>query len=238
MRYKTIIGLALAVMTAPAAAQSASATLSGPTSAAPGDTISVTLVIDHDTNGAGSGVFGASGLYGLGGSLLASGVDASASAVEIDPAFTLGPVASVGTSPSLATVAGGRGLSGGLAATTFNVAALDLTIDPASSEASITIDFDGAVVLVEGDALVTFSTDPGLNQSFLTVNSLTIALTEPCPADVNGDGTTTADDITFVVSNLGAGSPGATGTPGDANADGVTTTGDITFVVSNLDCGA
>lgn len=56
----------------------------------------------------------------------------------------------------------------------------------------------------------------------------------PCPGDANGDGMTTTGDITFVVSNLGSGMPGAVGTPGDVNSDGITSTGDITFVVSNL----
>lgn len=55
-----------------------------------------------------------------------------------------------------------------------------------------------------------------------------------CPGDANGDGETTTGDLTFIVSNLGAGAPGATGTPGDVNGDGETTTGDITFSVSNL----
>ncbi|MEM8836314.1 MAG: FG-GAP-like repeat-containing protein, partial [Planctomycetota bacterium] len=59
---------------------------------------------------------------------------------------------------------------------------------------------------------------------------------QPCPGDVDGDGSTGTADITFVVSNLGAGSPGAQGTPGDANGDGVTDVSDITFVVSNLGC--
>lgn len=55
-----------------------------------------------------------------------------------------------------------------------------------------------------------------------------------CPGDADGDGETDTADITFVVSNLGAGAPGASGTPGDVNDDGITTTSDITFVVSNL----
>ncbi|MEM8835020.1 MAG: dockerin type I domain-containing protein [Planctomycetota bacterium] len=55
-----------------------------------------------------------------------------------------------------------------------------------------------------------------------------------CPGDANGDGETTTADITFIVSNLGAGAPGASGTPGDVNGDGETTTADITFAVSNL----
>ncbi|MEM8834313.1 MAG: hypothetical protein AAGD00_00700 [Planctomycetota bacterium] len=60
-----------------------------------------------------------------------------------------------------------------------------------------------------------------------------------CPGDADGSGDTTTADITFVVSNLGAGSPGASGTPGDVDGDGLTTTADITFVVSNLgaSCG-
>ncbi|MEM8835258.1 MAG: TIM-barrel domain-containing protein [Planctomycetota bacterium] len=64
-----------------------------------------------------------------------------------------------------------------------------------------------------------------------------IACGASVPGDVDGDGQTTTADITLVVSNLGAGSPGATGTPGDADGDGVTTTADITFVVSNLGAG-
>ncbi|MEM8835372.1 MAG: M14 family zinc carboxypeptidase [Planctomycetota bacterium] len=59
---------------------------------------------------------------------------------------------------------------------------------------------------------------------------------ETCPGDVDGNGMTTTSDITLVVSNLGAGSLGASGTPGDADGNGVTTTSDITFVVSNLGC--
>ncbi|MEM8834811.1 MAG: choice-of-anchor B family protein [Planctomycetota bacterium] len=68
----------------------------------------------------------------------------------------------------------------------------------------------------------------------LTIEFETCPAIVDCPSDANGDGVTTTGDITFVVSNLGAGSPGASGTPGDVNGDGVTTTGDITFVVSNL----
>lgn len=58
----------------------------------------------------------------------------------------------------------------------------------------------------------------------------------PCPGDVDGDGETDTSDITLVVSNLGAGAAGATGTPGDADGDGETDTADVTLVVSNLGC--
>ncbi|MEM8834926.1 MAG: hypothetical protein AAGD00_03805 [Planctomycetota bacterium] len=57
-----------------------------------------------------------------------------------------------------------------------------------------------------------------------------------CPGDADGDGDTTTADITFIVSNLGAGSPGAQGTPGDVDGNGLTTTADITLAVSNLGC--
>ncbi|MEM8836350.1 MAG: FG-GAP-like repeat-containing protein [Planctomycetota bacterium] len=59
-----------------------------------------------------------------------------------------------------------------------------------------------------------------------------------CAGDADGNGLTQTADLTFVISNLGAGAPGASGTPGDVNGDGLTTTDDITFVVSNLGCGA
>lgn len=58
-----------------------------------------------------------------------------------------------------------------------------------------------------------------------------------CPADVDGNGMTETADITFIVSNLGAGFPGAPFVPGDADGDGFVTTADITFAVSNLGCG-
>lgn len=58
-----------------------------------------------------------------------------------------------------------------------------------------------------------------------------------CPGDVNGDGVTNTQDITFVVSNLGAiGRRGLV--QGDADLDGQTTVADVTFVVSNLGCDA
>lgn len=55
-----------------------------------------------------------------------------------------------------------------------------------------------------------------------------------CPGDADGNAAVNTADLTFVVSNLGAGAIGATGTPGDVDADGITTTADITLVVSNL----
>ncbi|MEM8835381.1 MAG: FG-GAP-like repeat-containing protein [Planctomycetota bacterium] len=70
----------------------------------------------------------------------------------------------------------------------------------------------------------------------LPLSRVGVALQPGCPGDTNGDGMTSTADITFIVSNLGAGSPGAVGTPGDADGDGVTATADITFVVSNLGC--
>ncbi|MEM8834882.1 MAG: multiheme c-type cytochrome [Planctomycetota bacterium] len=63
---------------------------------------------------------------------------------------------------------------------------------------------------------------------------LTIALSTGSPGDADGNGVTETADITFVVSNLGAGSPGAVGTPGDVDGNGMTQTADLTFVVSNL----
>lgn len=57
-----------------------------------------------------------------------------------------------------------------------------------------------------------------------------------CPGDADGNGETSTADITLVISNLGAGGPGAEGTPGDVDGDGITTTADVSFVVSNLGC--
>ncbi|MEM8835447.1 MAG: dockerin type I domain-containing protein [Planctomycetota bacterium] len=114
-----------------------------------------------------------------------------------------------------------------------------------------TFHFDPNDVLVEPDMLIVELIAADEGQGFLAraetpsgtpggIEDLTVVLYFPgenVPGDVNGDGLVTTADVTFVVSNLGAGSPGATGTPGDANGDGETTTADITFVVSNLGAG-
>ncbi|MEM8835558.1 MAG: PQQ-dependent sugar dehydrogenase [Planctomycetota bacterium] len=68
------------------------------------------------------------------------------------------------------------------------------------------------------------------------MNGIIDACDASCPGDVDGNGATNTADITFAVSNLGAGAMGATGTPGDADGNGATTTADITFIVSNLGC--
>lgn len=76
-------------------------------------------------------------------------------------------------------------------------------------------------------------TEPNPVSASFTTGANCVSL---CAGDVDGNGRTDVADISLVVSNLGAGAAGATGTPGDANGDGVTATNDITFVVGNLGC--
>ncbi|MEM8834603.1 MAG: dockerin type I domain-containing protein [Planctomycetota bacterium] len=85
-------------------------------------------------------------------------------------------------------------------------------------------------------SLELFRPDAAHSATITALATLPMRSAASCPGDVNGDGSTTIADITFAVSNLGAGTPGASGTPGDANSDGRTDTADITFVVSNLGC--
>ncbi|MEM8834189.1 MAG: prepilin-type N-terminal cleavage/methylation domain-containing protein [Planctomycetota bacterium] len=127
-----------------------------------------------------------------------------------------------------------------------------LTLEQAPQSRSLrlvdAVGFDTSEIVLDRDRLVALPpvnaplpTIPDVDDEVLVTFSLRVLESKPaCRADVDGDGTVTTNDLTFVVSNLGAGDAGdagdagATGTPGDANADGLTTTDDLTVVVSNL----
>ncbi|MEM8836357.1 MAG: endonuclease [Planctomycetota bacterium] len=137
----------------------------------------------------------------------------------------------------------------------------DLVLDglmSSSADAELSLDASGSVetgvpgsvqLLVASSATLgqlggTFVIDtreqslPGAtNPPNLTLNVAVQIVSDAVPGDVDGDGQTDVADITFVVSNLGAGALGAIGTPGDADGDGQTDVADITFVVSNLGAG-
>ena len=170
----------LALAASLAAGQSASVTVSASdTTVAPGGSITVSIQSDFDTNGAGSGLFGASGFFGFGGTVSATGAaagDFTASMATLNGDLAFGPVASVGSGAQLATAAAGRGLAGGLATNPGDLLTFTVDVDANAPTGDVTLDFSGAVVLVEGSNLVTYATDPGLNQQSLTVNSLTITV--------------------------------------------------------------
>ncbi|MEM9167273.1 MAG: dockerin type I domain-containing protein [Planctomycetota bacterium] len=189
------------VCAAGVSAQSASVSLvADDTSVAPGSSVAVSVVVDYTVGGAGAGVFGPAGLYGFGGSAVASGsgvADASASSVSVSSLLPLGPVATAGVT-NLATVAGGRLLTdGGLPGTSQIVATFDVDVDAGAADGStITIDYDGAVVLSLDNELTTYSTDPGANQMTLTTVSVTLTVGggRLC-GDVNGDGNVSDSDF-------------------------------------------
>ena len=188
----------------PALAQSATATLSAPTTdVAPGSSVTVSLVIDYSTGAAGSGVFGSAGLYGFGGTIETSGAAASstgASSAMISGSLPFGSVAETSTGGSqIARAASGRTLgTGGLTGSSETVLTFSVDIDAgAMSGDTVTLQFDGAVLLALDDSLTTYSTDPGANQASLTSNSLTLTVGggRLC-ADVNGDGVLDPADFT------------------------------------------
>ncbi|MEM8835203.1 MAG: glycoside hydrolase family 15 protein [Planctomycetota bacterium] len=122
---------------------------------------------------------------------------------------------------------------------------LDVTTRVPSSTAICGVNrivFDETGVLVSSAPAASFSYDPSTERLSILdaaaigagfVTRLEVA-SGNAPGDADGDGDTDTADITFVVSNLGSGAPGAVGTPGDVDGDGETDTADITFVVSNL----
>ncbi|MEO1584252.1 MAG: GC-type dockerin domain-anchored protein [Planctomycetota bacterium] len=229
------------LMAGSVAAQSATATLSAATSTVEaGSSVVVTLEVDFTTGAAGPGIFGPAGLFGFGGGLSASGPaagSATASAVATDPALLLGPVAdAVNSGGDLASLAAGRLLaSGALVSSPQNVATLSVDIDANASDGdTVTVTFDGAVVLALDDTLATYSTNPGTNQQGLTVVPLTLTVGggRLC-ADANGDGLVTPADFTSWILAFNTSNPVA-----DVNQDGLVTPADFTSWILAFNQGA
>ena len=144
---------------------------------APGETVTLTLSSDFTLNGAGPGVFGDAGLYGFGGTVVASG-SATASVPVVNADLGFGLTSSAPSSGPLVRAAAGRGLDGGLASSPVDLMTFDVTIaSDAAAGSSVTITFDGAVVLALDSALVTYATDPGPNQQPLAPASVTLTIT-------------------------------------------------------------
>jgi hypothetical protein len=164
-----------------AAAQSASATVSSSSpSVAPGGSVTVTVSVDYDTGLAGGGLFGAPGFYGFGGNVVASGdaaANVSGAGIAIDPQLGFGTTASTPGGGVVARAAAGRGLDGGLSGGMIDVMSFELSVDAgAVVGTSVTLDFEGAAVLVEDSNLVTYATAPGLNQQVLVANGVTVTI--------------------------------------------------------------
>lgn len=238
---RTMAAAAGLVLAMPAAGQTATASLSaGATTVAPGSSVSVSLIVDFTVGSAGPGLFGPAGLYGFGGSVEASGAgaaDAQASSVATAPGLALGATsAAVGSGGPLATAAAGRLLAdGGISSSPQTVLTFDLNIDAgATAGDSVTIAYDGAVVLSLDDSLVTFSTTPGPNQQTLSVTPLVITIgSDRLCADVNDNGVAEPGDFTAWVAAYNAGDLRA-----DANQNGANEPGDFTAWVAAYNQGA
>ncbi len=220
---------AAAFLCSSAAGQSASVSMSAPASTvAPGETLTITVEAQFDAAGALAGVFGAAGLFGFGGDIAASGTIAttsSASTLVVDAQLDFAPVAQLLTDPGrYALGAGGRGFDGGLAGPSRSLMTFDVTIDPAANGGdTLELSYEGAVVLVLGDELVTYSTDPGLNQQTLTTTGLTLTVaSERLCADQNGDGLATPADFNAWILNFNSGDVRA-----DVNQDGIISPADF-----------
>lgn len=230
---------ALALAATLASGQSAAVAVSASsTTAAPGGTITVSLQTTFDTNGAGSGVFGDSGFYGFGGVITASGTaaaDLSSTVPAINGSLAFGPVAQAGSGMSLATAAAGRGLDGGIAGDPGDLIVFDVTVDAGAPEGDVTLDFDGAVVLVLDSTLATYSTDPGVNQHSLSTTSLTITIGDAgCnQADLADPlGVLDLGDISAFVAGFLGMDPSV-----DFNDDGVFDLSDISAFVGDFTAG-
>ncbi|MEM1329784.1 MAG: GC-type dockerin domain-anchored protein [Planctomycetota bacterium] len=194
-RLRTCSLLSLVALAGTASAQSASLSLTAnTTTAAPGDTITVSLVVDYDIGAAGSGVFGSAGLFGFGGEVSADSGDVSASTASVSGALTSGVTADTSGSALVRAAAGRTLIDGGLVQDPATVLTFDVTVDPSAADGTVTLSYDGAVVLSLDDALVTFATAPGTNQSTLTTSTLEITIgANSCIADITTDGANPGD---------------------------------------------
>ncbi|USN98656.1 MAG: hypothetical protein H6810_10885 [Phycisphaeraceae bacterium] len=220
------------------AAQSASVTVSSSAATvAPGGTVTITVLSDYDTAGAGGGLFGAAGFYGFGGNVTMSG-DAvvSATVPAVNASLTFGAVATNTASPDLVRAAAGRGFDGGLSNNPAMMMTFDVTADAgAVAGQSITLDYAGAVVLVLGSSLATYSTSPGLNQGSLTTTSVTVTIgAGGCnPADIAEPyGLLDLADITGFISAFTTQNP-----LGDIDGNGLFDLTDINLFVTNFLAG-
>lgn len=236
-----VAALAGALCATPSVAQSASASLAaGTTTLSPGSSVSVSLVIDFSVGPAGPGLFGPAGLSGFGGSIKASGPGAAAtqsSSVATAPALTLGATSVVvDDGGTLIAAAAGRTLAdGGLGSTPQTVLTFDVTVDAGATPGdTVTLAYDGAVVLSLDDSLVTFSTDPGVNQQTLSVSPLVLTVGgDRLCADVNENGIAEPGDFTAWVAAFNTGDLRA-----DANQNGTNEPGDFTAWVAAYNQGA
>ena len=235
--FKTITTTAaLALAASLAAGQSASiSVVSSDSTVAPGGSFTVSVQTTFDTGGASGGLFGAAGFYGFGGSVSASADGLSSGVPTLNGMLAFGPVAAGGSGANLATGAAGRGLAGGIAADPGDLMTFTVDVAGDADSGDIDLSFEGAVVLVEGDSLVTYSTNPGPNQQMLSVTGTTITI---------GAGGCNVSDIAMPFGVLDLGDIGAfvggftAQQPiADLDGNGIYDLADIGLFVSNFTAG-
>ena len=207
-----LVGAAVCGLASLASAQTASVQLVPSSSTvAPGGTVTVSVQVNYDVAGADSGTFGPSGLYGGGGDVVGTGTGATitSAAVETDFGSLLAPGMLTGN--NIDRIGGGRGL---LSATTGGSDVLfSFEVNVASGAAGTLIyDYDGAVLLVVGDSIQTFSTNPGIGQSSLSTTPASITITQGgCNrADLAAPfGVLNFADVQSFLGSFGAGLPAA-----------------------------
>ena len=205
--------IAIAAAASFASAQSATVTLTAPSNTLPaGQTVTVTAQVTFDLAGAGAGAFGPAGFYGGGGDIVgtsATGVSISAASVDAQLDALVAPGMITGN--NVDSIGGGRGLSSALPGTSATLLTFDVTAAPGAS-GNVTYTYDGAILLVRNDALETFSTNPGMGQSTLTVNPITLTIGNgPCNnADLAQPfGVLNFADVQSFLGSFGAGLPAA-----------------------------
>jgi len=218
-----------------ASAQSATVSIDVQNTAAPGETVPVTVVADFSVAGQGDGIFGMAGLYGFGGSVVATG-NGTASGNTVDSAFPSLVTTGSNTGASAELVGGGTGTSAAVMASPQALFTYDIAV-PGDAADGDTIDltYEGAVVLDVNGTLETFRTDNDGTQNDLTVNGATITVGDgPCvPADLAEPfGLLDGADVNAFITAFGGGAAAA-----DLNDDGVVDGADVNGFITQFGAG-
>jgi hypothetical protein len=232
-----------ALVSAPlASGQTVDVSIQGPTTAAPGETVTITVTADV-TGLPASGAFGGFGLD----LDVTSGSVAGFSTASINPVLNLGrlPGTPDGVS-SLNRVVGGQlmnvfGFNPDVnQSTSLTLFSTELTIDPAAqNNSSIVVSASpasGAGIVLYGDITSGASLRlPGAPGTTLNFTDLTIVIEGgSCPGDTDGDGEVNLADLNLVLANFGQNS-----SDGDTNGDGVVDLSDLNVVLAafGTSCG-
>jgi hypothetical protein len=231
---------ALAALAPLTLGQAVSVSVQGPTSAQPGDTVTVNVIADVT----GLPSSGAIGGFGLDLDITAGATAVTGiSAATIDPTFLLGDLPGTPGASSLERAVGGQlininGLNPGVEqGTSLTLFTADITIDPAAANGSnVTVaasaSQDAGIVLYNDVTSGASLRLPGAVGTSLSFADLQISIgATPCPGDADGDSFVGKSDLLVLLANWGSSTSNGAA-DGDFDEDDFVGTSDLLVLLS------